>query len=279
MSKCTPGALAHTVVSKARHDYATGIYDACVGGVGARPGTIASANTTWFPILQQAVKASQREGLPKVDLVAALAAAFIHVGIEWVPGLATGRVTCRNIVRLVGQKSMPFHVLTAPRGSLKRSAWEAEHRLSQPATKQKRPDVINFGSQLPFRTMPTLLEEGFKEMYRIFKDKKDLSKRAHYLFAQQRLTAHLGEPLVDLMLMIALTLAACSEVPDVVQMEDGTVRFGVSKNKKKAANFAVAVVLRMMWFLWPTVFEWKKDVLSRTGAMSIPDMTKAVGKC
>jgi hypothetical protein len=60
------------------------------------------------------------------------------------------------------------------------------------------------------------------------------------------LDASLGDPLCDLMLMYALTLASCSVTPTVVDE-----RFDVGK-KKDDKVFAANLVTRMLWYLKPS---------------------------
>lgn len=90
----------------------------------------------------------------KVDhWVAAITAGMLSNKIECVPGIYQSRLSFRRVVRLIGH-TVPGMILSAPAGSLKRAAMEAQHA----AKRQKTPRKIDFGCEIPFTQIPELVK-------------------------------------------------------------------------------------------------------------------------
>jgi hypothetical protein len=157
--------------------------------------------------------------------------------------------------------------VTARPGSLKRAAIEAEYKSKRPV---RQPLVIDFGCAIPFTTIPSLIEKGFKLLEKGFL-KGDQRVLEHYHFARQCLLDCLGDPRCDVMLMMALTLASSSVTP-AVAVKKRHFEAGPSKDP---SMFAANLVTRMLWFLQPNRFPWDED----DGAvLSVKEMTKKIGK-
>ena len=62
----------------------------------------------------------------------------------------------------------------------------------------------------------------------------------------------MGDPLCDVLLLLALTLGSCSVTPTVLP---GTQEFAVGA-RKDPASFTANLVTRMLWFLRPEQFPW-----------------------
>ncbi|OAA55767.1 hypothetical protein LEL_10981 [Akanthomyces lecanii RCEF 1005] len=77
---------------------------------------------------------------------------------DWAPGVYNGRVTSRHVLQLVGV-ARTKQLITAPRGSLKQEAIEAKMRMEQEDEnlKKARRQVIDFGSEVPFKTVPEFI--------------------------------------------------------------------------------------------------------------------------
>jgi hypothetical protein len=195
--------------------------------------------------------------------VAAISAGMLSNEIECVPGVYQSRLSFRRVVRLVGY-TMPAAVLSAPAGSLKRAAMEAQHK----AKRQRTASWIDFGSAIPFIQIPGLVKQGFEALERQFQ-KGDRRVLEHYQVARNCLDSCLGDPLCDLMLMLVLTLASCSVTPTVAPQSR---HFAVGA-KKDPALFAANLVTRMLWFLRPQHFPWKED---HQLVLRVPEMTKKI---
>ena len=194
---------------------------------------------------------SKADVVSKEHWVAALSSAMHSNGIEYVPGTYQSRITCRKMVRLVGQ-AHSSQALTARPGSLKRAAIEAECRAESAVKRRKM--AIDFGCPVPFTKIPEMIEEGFRLIGQNFK-RGDQKVLEHYEVARLSLVNCLGDPACDVMLMIALTLASSSVTPFVGPKSR---EFDVGP-KKDARLLAANLVTRMLWFLRPQDFPWDKD--------------------
>ena len=130
--------------------------------------------------------------------------------------------------------------------------------------------VVDFGSAIPFTTMPCILEEGFEMCRKLFA-RGNRRVLAHYETARECLAQHLGDALCDVLLMIVLTFAYCSVTPalplDSDQFEAGP--------RKDPPMFAVSLSVRMLWFLYPTHFPWYED---DGMVLRICEMVKKMGR-
>lgn len=232
----------------------------------------APSHSTWFAILRAAIQHTSLESVTKPQWIEGLRAAMHSCGIEWVPGRHRQRLTHRRIVRLVGSAVGP-EVLKARPGSLKRAALEAAHYQMSDGAVQKRAkrQKIDFHCNVPFRTVPRLIVDGFKKLECIF-EKGDSRILNHYQKARNCLEQCLGNPLCDLMLMMVLTISASSVTPHIAPKEH---TFSEAPKKKDSALLAANMVTRMLWFLRPTDFPWgNKDDGS---ILRISEMTKKIG--
>jgi len=170
--------------------------------------------------------------------------------IECVPGTHRGRPSFRSVVRLIGY-SAPLKVLSAPVGSLKRLAMEAEHEAKRARPAKRR---VDFHHDIPFTRPPDLVRKGFEALNRQFA-KGNQRILEHYQVAYNCLESCLGDPLCDLLLILVLTLASCSVTPTVApQSHDFSVG-----NSKDSAQFAAALTTRMLWFLRRDHFPWQEN--------------------
>jgi len=167
------------------------------------------------------------------------------------------------MVRLIGYAT-PAGVLSAPDGSLKRSAIEAQHQAKRTRTSSR----IDFGCSIPFTQIPELIKQGFEAQELHFR-KGDSRILEHYQVARNCVESCLEDPLCDLMLMLVLTMASCSITPTVAPQ---TRHFDVGA-KKDPALFAANLVTRMLWFLRPEQFPWKGD---HQVVLCVPEMTKKI---
>jgi hypothetical protein len=198
--------------------------------------------------------------------IGALTVAMLACHIECMPGSYQSKLSYRRVVRLVGS-APPASAIAARPGSLKRAAIEAEHNAKRPSLENR---AICFGCTIPFISIPQLIEDGFQEQEKTFRTGNQ-SILEHYQAARQCLAECLGDPLCDLMLMLALTLASSSETPTIAPKAD---QFSVGP-KKKNCMFAANLVTRMLWFLRPSCFPWDADA---GVILRVSEMTKKIGK-
>lgn len=198
--------------------------------------------------------------------IGALTVAMLACQIEAMPGSYRSKLSYKRVVRLVGSASSAPAIAARP-GSLKHAALEAVHNAQQPVLRSR---AIDFGCSIPFTAIPKLVEDGFQEQERVFR-KGNQGILEHYQRARQCLAECLGDPLCDLMLILALTLASSSETPTIAPKAHA---FSVGP-RKKSSLFAANLVTRMLWFLRPTYFPWEAD---HGAILRVSEMTKKVGK-
>jgi hypothetical protein len=195
--------------------------------------------------------------------VAAISAGMLSNSIECVPGVYHSHLSFRRVVRLIGY-SMPGKVLSAPVGSLKRAAMEAQQEVKR----RRSSRAIDFGCPIPFTQIPELLKQGFEALERQFQ-KGDQRVLEHYQVARNCVESCLGDPLCDLMLVLVLSLASCSVTPTVAPQN----RHFTDGARKDPALFAANLVTRMLWFLRPQHFPWKEDDRM---VLRVPEMVKKI---
>jgi hypothetical protein len=259
----TPSPLPST---RTRRDFAETLYDSSLQSSGSTNKSFTSQHATWFSVLRAAVQYTTTGSMSRDLWIGALSIAMLSSGIECMPGSYQSRLSYRRVVRLVGSTPL-VTALTARPGSLKRAAMEAEHKAKRPANQKM---VIDFGCPIPFTTIPALIQSGFQRLEKNFQ-RGDRRVLEHYQVAQQCLVECLGDPLCDVMLMMALTLASSSVTPSVAPK---TQHFQAGANKD-AAMFAANLVTKMLWFLQPQKFPWEVDAGL---VLRVPEMTKKIGK-
>ena len=252
--------------TRTRRDFAETLYNSSLQSNSSTNKAFMSQHATWFSVLRAAVRYTTTGSMSRDLWIGALSVAMLSNGIECMPGSYQSRLSYRRVVRLVGSTPL-VAALTARPGSLKRAAIEAERKAKRPANQKM---VIDFGCPIPFTTIPELIKNGFQLQEKNFKQ-GDQRVLEHYQVARQCLVECLGDPLCDVMLMMALTLASSSVTPSVAPK---TQHFQAGA-KKDAAMFAANLVTRMLWFLQPQKFPWEVDAGL---VLRVPEMTKKIGK-
>ncbi|KAK4233136.1 hypothetical protein C8A03DRAFT_19722 [Achaetomium macrosporum] len=143
------------ISTKARHDLAVEIYDACMGKKMSQPAAISSMHATWLPMLRAAILHTSDDVVSADQWVDGLATAMAVSGVEWTPGSHRGKLTCARVIRL-GGAVVDTPVLTARPGSLKRAAIEASQQLeaAEGRPKKAKRRVIGFGCKVPLERLP-----------------------------------------------------------------------------------------------------------------------------
>lgn len=239
--------LGPSISSQARQDFSRELYSHCVSSSSSGAKGLRSANATWLSILQKLVQATSREGVSAGHWVAAISGAMLSSGIDCVPGRHQSRLSHRRIVRLVGHERS-LAVLSAPAGTLKRAALEAEQRTKR----VRRQPRVRFGSGIPFEKVPELVRTAFESQQQVYAS-GDQQVLEHYQVAYNCLQSCLGDPVCDLLLMLVLTLGSCSVTPTVAVRAR---EFSVGA-RKDAGAFTATLVTRMLWFFRPQDFPWK----------------------
>ncbi|KAK1989575.1 hypothetical protein LX36DRAFT_676447, partial [Colletotrichum falcatum] len=196
-------------------------------------------------------------------------------GVNWVLDCPLGRLTSRSVVRLVGPTTVE-PAPSGPHGSLRRAAHEAEvthnKTLQDRGRRREQRRRIDFGCPVPFTNIPKLVLSGFEEARAIFSRKGgDTKVLDHYQVAMHCLAENIDDPLCQLMLMMTLTVCASSETPQVAPKEQA---FSAAPKRKDHRLLALALVTRMMWFLYPKWFPWQKN--SGGTAHDVAEMTKKI---
>lgn len=263
-----------TPSSKARQDFAMEIYEACRSSKENAGRAISTKHGTWLVILRNAIQHTKKSDICREDWVNGLVTAIASANITWVPGAHRGRLSCTRILQLAGAVRTK-QLITAPRGTVKREAMEAEMRmqLEEGQTKKARRQVIDFGCELPFKAIPRIIQDGFAQHYKTCEQEGTPAAANHYQTAHNCLVRLIGDgdARCDLMLMLALTVAASSATPKMKTKELG---FEVAARKKESDRVAAALVTRMLWFLQPDAFPSDKE---ENGVLSMASMTKKMG--
>jgi len=259
------------VVRKTRSDFAEELYSICANPQRGGATKFSSQHSTWFSILAQAVQNTDTNDVTRGDWTRALASAIVSAGIQWMPGSSRRTLTSQRIVELVGEAPSRAMVMlaTQPR-SLKRKALEAEQSraaLSTSLAKRTR-YTINFEKPLPFKTVPDIVCKGFD---RIEGKAGEGPARNHYIEARACLNACLGQPLCNLMLMLAVTFSECTVTPCIPEKERS---FTAAKVKKDSQLLAATMVTRMLWYLRPQDFPADADA---RGVLCVKKMTTKIG--
>lgn len=258
----TPSVL----LSRTRRDFAQDLYENCVRCDRTAGRGFCSQNATWFSVLRAAVRHTGVKAMSRDQWIGALTVAMLACRIECMPGSYQSKLSYRRAIRLVGS-APPVLAIAARHGSLKRAAIEAEHRAKRPSL---RKSAIDFGCAIPFKTIPQVVEDGFRQQEKVFKT-GNRGILEHYQTARQCLASCLGDPLCDLMLMIVLTLASSSVTPTVAPKAH---EFSPGP-KKDNSMFAATLVTRMLWFFKPNCFPWDAD---DGVVLRVSEMTKKIGK-
>ncbi|KAK1973871.1 hypothetical protein LZ30DRAFT_694734 [Colletotrichum cereale] len=260
---------------RTRHDFISELLRA----IGSEKGrdAFAAKNATWPTTLHFAIANGARAqgGLDLAMWISVFTGCLVVAGIEWVPDSSAGRLTLRSVVRLGGPATLE-PAPSGPPGSLRRAAHEAEIKhirtLQDREQRRERRPRIDFGCPVPFTNIPSLVLSGFEEAKAVFsKDGSDRKVLDHYQIAMNCLAENIDDPLCQLMLMATMTVCASSETP---QVAPGEQAFSVAPRRKDPGQLALVMVTKMLWFLHPTSFPWKKNT-GRT-VHDVSEMTKKI---
>lgn len=264
--------------NKARCDFAEEIYNACLAGNEAAGRSIWSKNATWLPILREAIRNTSEESVTAREWTSGIAREMADASIEWVPGCHRKRLTSRRVIQLdkTHLYAKPPPILSGPPGSLKGAAMEAELRMTtadEQASKRSNRGRIDFGYEIPFKKVPKAIQEGFAKLETYY-SMTDLRAVRHLDLAYSCLLDCLGDPLCDLMFMLALTFAACTVTPLI---REGEAEFspGTKKKKKDAEMLSATMVTRMLWFMRSERYPWEDH---DRGVLSVAKMTQKLGE-
>jgi hypothetical protein len=116
-----------------------------------------------------------------------------------------------------------------------------------------------------------MILEGFGKLEKNY-DKTDPMAVRHINRARSCLAECLGDPLCDMMLLLALTFGACTVTPHIDEMG---AEFHPAAKRKDSDMLAATMVIRMLWFMRREEFPWDD-----TGGkmLSVGKMTQKIGK-
>lgn len=230
----------------------------------------ASTHATWPSVLQAALAHTDVKTVDAKMWTMGIETAIIRAQIDWLPGQYRQRLTFRQVTELTGQRR-PAKIVSNS-GVKREAAEDLLHRQQRKRVKRMR---VSFGTELPFRTLPKLIDDGFRELDRIFVGRNP-QIREHYTLARTCIEQQLDDSLVTLMLMITTTLGSSTETPGVDHTLSVEQQYITTVSHKEPSTYAAALSTRMMWFLDRPSFPWGKD--SGGLALSIAQMTTKLGK-
>ncbi|RFN43493.1 hypothetical protein FIE12Z_12270 [Fusarium flagelliforme] len=276
LGSATPETVQTKVTQQTTGDLARLIYRNTLTTPDRHIGLIAPTASEWIDALKGAFSNSPFPAeISEKVWVAILARALHTCRIQWIPGTDRQRMVHTRIIRLQSRGLEPPPA-TAPPGSVKRQVQEAA--IAAEMRKAREQDVINIGYPIPFQTIPDNIAEGFERSISFIKDPPI---KQHYRLARTVLEGFLGRKECDLMLMIALTFAASSELPyaDDLRRNQGFIVApgGKDKKQKESQLGTIALIIRMLWVLDPDSFPRTARQQAVTGALSIQEMTKKIG--
>lgn len=268
-------------LEKARHDFARELYRTCMRRAvdGESMGrNVSSTHATWIHLLRGAIQHTSERALTENDWIGVIMRATVDAGIEWMPATWGQKLTSHRVVYL-GGAARNRAVILAPAGSLQRAAVEAGQRLAEvgPSQRATRRVIDLGGSVIPFKTIPDRIQAGLEKFVldqRRTRGTK-LTTLNHYQYAMNVLLECLGDYRCDIILIIALTLAASSEMPCVkaerVDADSSRIHsyFDICTPRKDADMFALSVVTRMLWDLKPASFPEGEGHRSMAGKKSM----------
>jgi hypothetical protein len=250
-----------------RGDYGQRLHRSCVTGGASARGVYSSLHASWYGVMETAIRHTSEAQVSAEAWTEAIAAAMESNDIECVPGAYRSKLSGGRALRFVGRTRSAYTIGARP-GSLR---WETMG-AGKHDTVVRVDGRIDFGCTPPFRNVPALVEEGFEEQIRLMQGGNP-RVGAHYQVALNCLKTCIGSPCCDVMLMLALTMAASSETPEVTPSGQG---FTAAIKKKDPKLLAANLITRMLWYLQPNSFPWKEDLSS--AVMGIPEMTKKMGR-
>ncbi len=251
-----------------RQDYCAKIYRVCLHDESRN--ALAPTHSTWFAALHYAFRSTSNSLLKAADWERVIDCTLRDLRIECFPGEHRGRLTARRVVNLVG---CPVHRLISfgTAGSTKRAAREALENRKM--VKRRR---IDFGCPIPFESLPPTIDEGFDMMTKVHR-RKDKDKRilGHYALARDILVSHLGDPKLDVLFMLVLTLASSSVTPEVPPKSKEWALASNNLRNRDSASFACTLAVKLAWYFYRDQFDWSSTV---AGALSVKDMAKKIGE-
>lgn len=275
LHEATTGSTGSTSSTRAtkqvvRSDFSEAFYNAMRNSSVKSRGRYAAANATWPSVLQAAVAHTDKTTIDAKMWAMAIETAMIRVQIDWMPGQYRHRLTFRQVTEITGH-ARPEKMTSA--SSTKREA--AEDLLYTERRKRVKKMRVSFGAEIPFRTLPKMIDNGFRELDKIFAPLNQ-SIREHYTLARMCIERQLHDPLTSLMLMIAVTLGSSTETPGVDHTLKPEEQYISPAKQKDPSTYAAALSTRMMWFLDRSSFPWDKT----TGGLALPvaQMTTKIGK-
>ncbi|KAG6108615.1 hypothetical protein E4U13_006377 [Claviceps humidiphila] len=257
--------------NKSAHDFARDLYASCRGTSKADGQAFTTKKSTWHVIICNAIRLTKKKDVSRDDWIDGLACAISSAGIQWVPGQYKGRLTSMEVLELVGPPKNR-KILTAPRDSLKRKAAEAEEQWSRENQQPRDPrrQIIHFGCAYPFTAVPKLILDGFAAHQKVHRLKTPRVAN-HYEAALSCLLRWVGQDGCNLMLMLVLTLAASSKTP---KFDFEKRQFEAAPMERNREQFAATLVMRMLWFVFPSDFS---EIEGVNGRVSIKEMMKKTG--
>ncbi|KAJ9413901.1 hypothetical protein QL093DRAFT_2569878 [Fusarium oxysporum] len=214
-------------------------------------------------MLGEAMRHTREGSVTAREWIDAITNQMAEAGIDWVPGYHCRRLTSRRVIQLDNGQRHERPVIAA---ELRLIIMAAD---GEPAMKTSRKRRINVGCNLPFRKVPQMIQEGFGKLEKNYTKTDPMAVR-HINRAKSCLIKCLGDPLCDMMLLLALTFGACTVTPHID--ERGTEFYPTAK-RKDLDMLAGTMIIRMLWFMRKEEFPWED---TEEKVLSVGKMTQKI---
>jgi hypothetical protein len=260
-------AIGEPIRTATRNDFAQELFASVIDKKAIRH-KWSSKNSTWFVSLSAVIEYTPRNRVTQEQWITAIISALAANSIECMPGAHRAKISCMRVIRLT--QHFPTMAIIASRPtSLKQAAIAAQARVDAIIPAKV---AVDLGHTVPFTIVPTIITEGFRKRDDMFKSGNQ-GVRSHYQLALNILQVSLGEPGIDVLLIIAITLASASELPMIAPKESELTMS--KKSGRHHGAWAACLITKMLWFLKPDSFGWKKD---KGDVIRVSEMNKKIGK-
>ncbi|CVL09108.1 uncharacterized protein FMAN_14252 [Fusarium mangiferae] len=117
--------------------------------------------------------------------------------------------------------------------------------------------------------MPQMIQEGFGKLENNYTKTDPMAVR-HLNQTYSCLIDCLGDPLCDMMLLLALTFGACTVTPHI---DERGSEFYPARKRKESDILAATMVIRILWFKMKEAFLWED---TDEKVLSVAKMTREI---
>jgi hypothetical protein len=147
-------------------------------------------------------------------------------------------------------------------------------RSSSPA-KPRIWHTIDLGYEIPFASIPSIINEGFRAKQDRVMKRGDPGLAEHYQIAQNCLLEYREFWFCDILFMIVLTVISSSVIPSVAP---GSRIITAGPRKMDPKRFAANLITHMLWYVLPKEFPWEPWEKKWGPIPRVPEMTRELRK-